>query len=1155
LEALGALLPQYAFLEVLGVGGMGAVYLARQIALDRTVAVKILPPSLEDANIDYAERFKIEARTMAKLSNVGIVGVHDFGETQDGQLYFVMEHVDGTDLYKLIKESGRLPQSHALAITAHVCDALAYAHSHGVIHRDIKPANILIARNGQIKVADFGLAKLDGHHDVSVTGENIVLGTPDFVAPEALIAGVTVDGRADLYAVGVMLYNMLTGQVPQAACMPASVLMPGQVSPNVDAIIGKAMQADPQLRYLSAQELRMDIDRIFHTPAAAVAEQVPEAAPPAAQIAKPLNGRLIGGLAAAAAVLVAGYFLLAPRPPSEPPLAEKTPAVAPVAEATPEKVATMTASAPETPKRAEHRDSAPLTDLRGESSRYRFVPGHFDRAAAVAKAAELGGRLVRVETSEEMEWLWEKIVIQSLYVGQRVWVDGAAQEKGDWRWSDGSQTGELPWASAQPKKTVFPAYIDLFRNDDEPGLYDFNDKDTPWQAETVGVIVEWPLKNEAPAVAMATPTPAPPAEKMTPSEPSPPAPVPIPAPAVVPEMPKILSATEQRLSQIEGSFQAACARDAGQAFTAALQTLSKGYLGAIARARTAAQTKGSLDEITALDGDKTLIEKGESLPPADLPSLPASALSLRQTYRATLARHTAERDRKIRPLYQRYLETLAANEAELTRANQIADAKLVRETRDKVADAMSLLADQVPANTPPVAVVKATADKSAAVVIGGSSWRQLATWVISLGGAIEATKDGQSSRVTEIKDIPTGKFEVTGIDLSEGKAAKATDKDFTLLVTAKNLRELVLSGAVLTSLEPLRGLTQLATVYLEGCPNLDDTQLAVLGSLPALTELNLNKLAIQGTCFKSLATCPKLVRLSLNEILMSDENLPLLSGLKSLAELRLYSLTKVTDEGIRRFGETCAVQKLAIEGNHYTGEGWETLGRSGKLHSLVLDYTRPTAEGLAAIARITSLRRLEIEDGRVTDDMLEAFIAWSKLEELSIESCPITGTGLQALAACKGLHTLALNGDTALTDEGLQIIATQFPRLESLQLGKGSYTVTGISALTALKTLRSLQIVHAAADDACVSPLAKLAQLQDLSLVNWQITQAAIEEFKSFKTLRNLSITQSKTLNDTALTALKELKRLSGLYLTETGITAEGITQLRKALPGVDVNG
>ncbi len=263
-EQLATLLPQYDIESLLGRGGMGAVYKGRQKSLDRAVAIKILPPEVDHDDASYTERFKNEARIMARLDHPAIVPVYDFGETSAGQLYIVMAFVDGTDVAQMINSQKRLPPEHALAIAAHVCDALGYAHTHGVVHRDIKPANVLINMEGQVKVADFGLAKLDESGTTGLTKTGIAMGTPDYVAPEALIMGTQIDGRADLYAIGVMLYHMLTGEVPRGAFD-----LPGKrlgTDPRFDAIILKAMKMDRAERYQSSAELRRDLDVILTVP-------------------------------------------------------------------------------------------------------------------------------------------------------------------------------------------------------------------------------------------------------------------------------------------------------------------------------------------------------------------------------------------------------------------------------------------------------------------------------------------------------------------------------------------------------------------------------------------------------------------------------------------------------------------------------------------------------------------------------------------------------------------------------------------------------------------------------------------------------------------------------------------------------------------------
>jgi serine/threonine protein kinase len=260
------ILPNYEVLDLIGRGGMGLVYKARQVSLNRIVAIKLLPRESIRDDLDFTQRFKQEAQTMAAMNHPAIVSVYDFGETKDGLLYFIMEFVDGTDVQKMIQASGKLRGDYALAITAHVCDALAYAHSRGVIHRDIKPANIFINREGHVKVGDFGLAKMDDPSMTSgLTKTHMAVGTPDYLAPEVLKAGMVADHRADLYAVGVMLYQMLTGEVPRGMFKLPSQKGIGS-DPRFDEIICNAMEPKPEDRYQSAMDVRRALDVILTTP-------------------------------------------------------------------------------------------------------------------------------------------------------------------------------------------------------------------------------------------------------------------------------------------------------------------------------------------------------------------------------------------------------------------------------------------------------------------------------------------------------------------------------------------------------------------------------------------------------------------------------------------------------------------------------------------------------------------------------------------------------------------------------------------------------------------------------------------------------------------------------------------------------------------------
>ena len=263
--------PQLEILELLGHGGMGAVYKARQTKLDRMVALKIIRPESAD-DPAFAERFMREARTLARLSHPNIVGIHDFGEVRvarDPQspakggesrplYFFIMEYVDGANLREWI-ESGELLPDEALAIVAQVCESLQYAHDEGVVHRDIKPENILLDSKGRVKIADFGLAKLAVRtpEDFTLTATHQVMGTPRYMAPEQMAGSRHVDQRADIYSLGVVLYEMLTGTVPLGHFEPPS--KGSSLDPRLDGIVLQCLASDPDRRYQEVSELAHDI--------------------------------------------------------------------------------------------------------------------------------------------------------------------------------------------------------------------------------------------------------------------------------------------------------------------------------------------------------------------------------------------------------------------------------------------------------------------------------------------------------------------------------------------------------------------------------------------------------------------------------------------------------------------------------------------------------------------------------------------------------------------------------------------------------------------------------------------------------------------------------------------------------------------------------
>ncbi len=261
--------------ELLGEGGMARVYRARQENLDRNVAIKVLPLYYA-ADPAFVERFQLEAKAMAKLSHPNIVTIHDAGEER-GRLFIIMEYIAGGNLKD--RMTPMLPLSETTRVIRDVASALSYAHERHIVHRDVKPVNVLVDTNNRIVLSDFGIAKvLASSNAVTRTGAGV--GTPEYMSPEQC-RGTHVDGRSDIYALGIMLYEMLTGRTPFEAdnytalahshiyepVPPPSRFNP-RISPAVQAVVMKALEKDPSNRFQHATDMAQTLEM-------AVAAQMP----------------------------------------------------------------------------------------------------------------------------------------------------------------------------------------------------------------------------------------------------------------------------------------------------------------------------------------------------------------------------------------------------------------------------------------------------------------------------------------------------------------------------------------------------------------------------------------------------------------------------------------------------------------------------------------------------------------------------------------------------------------------------------------------------------------------------------------------------------------------------------------------------------------
>jgi beta-lactam-binding protein with PASTA domain/tRNA A-37 threonylcarbamoyl transferase component Bud32 len=260
---------RYELEQLIGTGGMAEVYRARDNLLGRTVAVKILHPQFAKDPV-FIERFRQEAQAAANLNQTNIVNVFDWG-IEDSTYYIVMEFVQGRDLKSIIVQGGPLMPERAVEIAMAICLGLDTASAHGIVHRDIKPQNIIVTGDGQIKVMDFGIARTAGGSAMTQTGT--IMGTAQYISPEQA-QGRPADPRSDLYSLGIVLYEMLTGKVPFNGENPVAIaykhvredplapsLLNPDISPELEAVVMKALAKNPENRYQSAMEMRSDLER------------------------------------------------------------------------------------------------------------------------------------------------------------------------------------------------------------------------------------------------------------------------------------------------------------------------------------------------------------------------------------------------------------------------------------------------------------------------------------------------------------------------------------------------------------------------------------------------------------------------------------------------------------------------------------------------------------------------------------------------------------------------------------------------------------------------------------------------------------------------------------------------------------------------------
>jgi serine/threonine-protein kinase len=365
---------RYCILKKLGEGGMGQVYLAEHVKMGRKNALKVMHPAMK-ADVDAISRFNREAANASRITHPNVASVYDFGETTDGIIYLAMEFIDGPPLTSVIEQQGALPPKRAADIVRQTADALAVAHDMGIVHRDLKPDNIMLARTRDggdlVKVVDFGIAKAAGNEAQKVTKTGLVVGTPEYMSPEQL-SGDKLDGRSDIYSLGLVAYNMLTGKLPfpsESAQESMIVRLTDKPKPlaemkadrswpaDVQAVMDKALERDVTKRYQHATDFGMALYNAI--------DRMPET------IAAEMGTAVMGAIAASDVV-----------PPTRVAAAPSAPAAATVAMAAPGSPATVGIPA-----------ASPVTQSAAPPAKRKNVPLMAAGAVAVVVLAIVGAKL------------------------------------------------------------------------------------------------------------------------------------------------------------------------------------------------------------------------------------------------------------------------------------------------------------------------------------------------------------------------------------------------------------------------------------------------------------------------------------------------------------------------------------------------------------------------------------------------------------------------------------------------------------------------------------------------------------------------------------------------------------------------------------------